>query len=197
MRGRERVRRHRAVIDALQEARIGDIYSDAFQQVWVEVLDPNITQLLEENHISFTPSGITMSPIVCRLITPGEMDLMARIAGLRRQGDISEPSEATMLFAGFNVSKGEYSLLAVTLVGSFANLVGSWIAYAIGYYGRIDVLEKHGKKLHIKPSHLKWADDWFAKYGDAFVPRRRLQRAAFPWRLGVGVTVRDPDPRLE
>ena len=44
--------------------------------------DP-LTQLLEENHIRFTAQGITMSPIVCRLITPGEMDLMARIAGLR------------------------------------------------------------------------------------------------------------------
>ena len=29
------------------------------------------------------------------------------------------PSEATMLFAGFNVSNGEYSLLAATAVGSF------------------------------------------------------------------------------
>ncbi len=44
--------------------------------------DP-VTQLLEENHVRLTPSGITMMPIVCRLITPGEMDLMARIAGLR------------------------------------------------------------------------------------------------------------------
>jgi SAM-dependent methyltransferase len=44
--------------------------------------DP-VTQLLEENHIQLTPSGITLHPIVCRLITPGEMDLMARIAGLR------------------------------------------------------------------------------------------------------------------
>ncbi|NJC96186.1 MAG: SAM-dependent methyltransferase [Anaerolineales bacterium] len=41
------------------------------------------TQLLEENHVQFTAQGITMSPIVCRLITPGEMDLMARIAGMR------------------------------------------------------------------------------------------------------------------
>ena len=56
------------------------------------------------------------------------------------------PSEATMLFAGFNVSKGEYSLVAVTLVGSVANLVGSWVAYAVGYYGRVDILEKHGDK---------------------------------------------------
>jgi len=44
--------------------------------------DP-VTQLLEENHVRFTAQGITMSPIVCRLITPGEMDLMARIAGMR------------------------------------------------------------------------------------------------------------------
>jgi SAM-dependent methyltransferase len=43
--------------------------------------DP-VTQLLEENHITITPDGVKMRPIVCRLITPGEMDLMARIAGL-------------------------------------------------------------------------------------------------------------------
>jgi membrane protein DedA with SNARE-associated domain len=79
------------------------------------------------------------------------------------------PSEATMLFAGFNVSEGHYSLLAVTLVGSFANLVGSWIAYAVGYYGRVDILEKHARKLHIKPSHLAWADRWFERHGDATV----------------------------
>jgi membrane protein DedA with SNARE-associated domain len=79
------------------------------------------------------------------------------------------PSEATMLFAGFNVSNGEYSLLAATAVGSFANLVGSWLAYWIGYVGRIDLLEKHGSKLHIKKSHLDWADRWFERHGDATV----------------------------
>ena len=79
------------------------------------------------------------------------------------------PSEATFLFAGFNVSRGEYSTLAVVAVGTAANVVGSWLAYAIGYYGRVDILEKHGAKLHIKPSHLQWADRWFEKYGDATV----------------------------
>jgi membrane protein DedA with SNARE-associated domain len=79
------------------------------------------------------------------------------------------PSEATMLFAGFNVSNGEYSLAAAVAVGSFANLVGSWLAYWLGYAGRVDVLEKHGRKLHIKKSHLEWADRWFARHGDATV----------------------------
>jgi membrane protein DedA with SNARE-associated domain len=82
---------------------------------------------------------------------------------------IPVPSEATMLFAGFNVSRGEYSLFAATLVGSVANLVGSWIAYWIGRAGRVDILEKHGKKLHIKPSQLAWADRWFERHGSATV----------------------------
>jgi membrane protein DedA with SNARE-associated domain len=79
------------------------------------------------------------------------------------------PSEATMLFAGFNVSNGEYSLFAATAVGSIANLAGSWLAYWVGYIGRVDVLEKHGRKLHIKKSHLDWADRWFERHGDATV----------------------------
>ena len=79
------------------------------------------------------------------------------------------PSEATMLFAGFRVAEGEYTLLAAVLVGSLANLVGSWLAYALGYFGRIDILEKHGRKLHIKKSHLEWADRSFERPGDATV----------------------------
>ena len=79
------------------------------------------------------------------------------------------PSEATMLFAGFNVSKGHYSLFEAVAVGAVANLAGSWIAYWIGYKGRVDLLEKHGSKLHIKKSHLDWADRWFERHGDATV----------------------------
>lgn len=79
------------------------------------------------------------------------------------------PSEATMLFAGFNVSEGNYPFWAAVLVGSVANVIGSWIAYAIGYFGRMDVIEKHGKKLHITPHHLAITDNWFQKHGAATV----------------------------
>ena len=74
------------------------------------------------------------------------------------------PSEAIMLFAGFSVSKGELTLFEIVAAGVLGNLVGSWIAYAVGYYGRLDLLEKN-KLIHLNPKHLKWADDWFAKYG--------------------------------
>jgi membrane protein DedA with SNARE-associated domain len=78
------------------------------------------------------------------------------------------PSEAIMLFAGFSASKGELTLFGIVAAGVLGNLVGSWIAYAVGYYGRIDLLEKN-KLIHISPKHLKWADDWFARYGSATV----------------------------
>jgi membrane protein DedA with SNARE-associated domain len=102
--------------------------------------------------------------VIDALGLPGIFVLM-----LAESACIPIPSEATFLFAGFNVARGEYSLLAVVTVGTFANLVGSWIAYAVGYYGRVDILEKYGSRLHIKPSHLHWADRWFERYGDATV----------------------------
>ena len=79
------------------------------------------------------------------------------------------PSEATMLFAGFNVAEGEYSLFLATFIGVAANVVGSWIAYAVGYFGRVDLIEKHGRKVLIKQHHLQTADRWFERHGDATV----------------------------
>jgi membrane protein DedA with SNARE-associated domain len=74
------------------------------------------------------------------------------------------PSEATMLFAGFNVSEGKYSLFAAVAVGAVANLVGSWIAYAVGYYGRLELLDRY-KIFHVKPEHLALTERWFERYG--------------------------------
>jgi membrane protein DedA with SNARE-associated domain len=102
--------------------------------------------------------------VVDSLGLPGIFVLM-----LAESACIPIPSEATMLFAGFGVSRGDFSLFEVVAIGVAANVVGSWIAYAVGYYGRVDVLERHGRKLHVKPSHLAWADRWFERYGDATV----------------------------
>lgn len=44
--------------------------------------DP-VAQLLVESHLTFTPGGVRLAPIVCRYAWPSELDLMARIAGLR------------------------------------------------------------------------------------------------------------------
>ena len=78
------------------------------------------------------------------------------------------PSEATMLFAGFKVDDGTLTLFGIVAAGVLGNLVGSWIAYAIGYYGRLELVERH-RIFHTNRRYLEWADDWFNRHGDATV----------------------------
>src|ERR671930_735051 len=78
------------------------------------------------------------------------------------------PSEAIMLFAGFNVSEGNMTLFGVVAAGVLGNVVGSLIAYAVGYYGRLELLERN-RVIHINRRHLDRADRWFQRHGAATV----------------------------
>jgi membrane protein DedA with SNARE-associated domain len=81
---------------------------------------------------------------------------------------IPVPSEAIMLFAGFNVSEGNMTLFGIVAAGVLGNLVGSLIAYAAGYYGRLELLDQN-RLIHINKRHLEWADRWFERHGSATV----------------------------
>ena len=81
---------------------------------------------------------------------------------------IPVPSEATMLFAGFNVSQGDMTLFGIVVAGVLGNVVGSWIAYAVGYYGRLELLDRN-RLIHVNRKHLDWADRWFERHGDVTV----------------------------
>lgn len=54
------------------------------------VLDVNqynpVTQILDESHVHLSNNGVRLGPISQRIAFPGELDLMARIAGLRLLG---------------------------------------------------------------------------------------------------------------
>ncbi len=81
---------------------------------------------------------------------------------------IPVPSEAIMLFAGFNVSEGNLTLFGIVAAGSLGNLAGSLIAYAAGYYGRIELLDRN-RLIHVNRRYLDWADRWFERHGSATV----------------------------
>jgi membrane protein DedA with SNARE-associated domain len=78
------------------------------------------------------------------------------------------PSEAIMLFAGFNVSEGNMTLFGIVAAGVLGNLAGSLIAYAAGYYGRLELLERN-RVIHVSRRHLDLADRWFERHGSATV----------------------------
>jgi len=91
------------------------------------------------------------------------------------------PSEIVMLFAGFAVadpgqssSHHHLTLVGIVLAGLLGTMVGSWIAYAVGRGGRLELLERHGAKLHIGPDQIGRADRWFARYGEITVLFGRL-----------------------
>ena len=82
------------------------------------------------------------------------------------------PSEPTMLFAGFNVSEGTYSYWAVVTVAVAANLLGSWIAYGIGWFGRIELLEQHGR---LKAALERIAEQYPQAWAAAGIAREALE----------------------
>jgi len=77
------------------------------------------------------------------------------------------PSEIIMTFSGYVVWQGNtnMTLFGITLIGAFANLLGSLIAYYLGLIGGRPLLEKYGKYILITHSSLERADRWFDKYG--------------------------------
>jgi membrane protein DedA with SNARE-associated domain len=80
------------------------------------------------------------------------------------------PSEVTMPFAGYLVTTGEFSFVAVVVVGAFANLVGSWVAYAIGYFLEetiiLTLIKKYGKFILVTVDEYNHSLKWFNKFGD-------------------------------
>jgi membrane protein DedA with SNARE-associated domain len=86
------------------------------------------------------------------------------------------PSEVVMLFAGFAVADPGQSgahhhltLVGIVLVGLAGTMVGSWVAYAVGRGGRLELLERHGGKLHMGPAQIERADRLFQRYGQSIV----------------------------
>ena len=86
------------------------------------------------------------------------------------------PSEVVMLFAGFAVADPTQShashhmtMTGVILAGLLGTMAGSWIAYAVGRGGRLELLERHGARFHMGPAQIERADRWFARYGDLAV----------------------------
>ena len=68
----------------LRDRQYVDAEAVELDQVRLDVArhDP-ITQLLVESHVSLSVEGVRLNPIVTRYAWPSEMDLMARMAGLR------------------------------------------------------------------------------------------------------------------
>jgi membrane protein DedA with SNARE-associated domain len=84
------------------------------------------------------------------------------------------PSEVTMVFGGFLVSRGRLDFFWVGLLGTLANVLGSWLAYWVGVVGGRPLIERWGKYIFLRKHELDRAEVWFEKHGEAAVFVSRL-----------------------
>jgi len=77
------------------------------------------------------------------------------------------PSEVTMLAGGFYAAEGSLDLFWVGFAGVMGNMVGSWIAYALGRKTGRAVLDRYGRYVLIRSHDVDKAEIWWDKYGEA------------------------------
>ena len=85
------------------------------------------------------------------------------------------PSEIVMPLAGVMIASGKIlhgtnsivSLLLVALAGSIGCLIGSIVAYAVGYSGGRPLMLKYGRYLLISQHDADRADQFFQRWGSA------------------------------
>lgn len=83
------------------------------------------------------------------------------------------PSEITMPFSGSLVVLGTFNFWIVVLVGTVGNLVGSLLAFWLGWWGQETVVRKiivkYGKYLLISEHEYDHSEQWFRKHGEIIV----------------------------
>lgn len=88
------------------------------------------------------------------------------------------PSEIIMPFSGFLASIGKFDLNLVALMGATGNVIGSLIAYAIGFYGHEKLvrrfIRKFGKWILITEKELDETEKLLNKYNGLVVLGSRV-----------------------
>ena len=133
---------------------------------------------------SVTDSLVTLATHIIRDLGLAGVALLTLTSGV-----VGAPgSEPTMLFAGFNVYQGHLTLVGIIVFGVLGDMLGASVAYGIGYWGREELVERHGNKLHISKQRLDRAHRWFDRWGAPVIILSRcipFARAAFPYAAGV------------
>lgn len=79
------------------------------------------------------------------------------------------PSEIVLAYGGYLISIGKVEPIGALIAGVIGGVLAQLFLYWAGYYGGRPFLEKYGKYVLIKPSHLDMAEKWFEKYGSGVI----------------------------
>jgi len=83
------------------------------------------------------------------------------------------PSEITFGFAGVLAGEGHLNIVAVIVVGTIAELIGSFVAYGIGRVGERPLVRRYGRYLLITEADIDRAERFIAGRGIWAIPLGR------------------------
>lgn len=103
------------------------------------------------------------------------------------------PSEVIMLLGGALAATGRLSLVVVIALGALGNLVGSFVAWAVGWAGGRPALRRWGRFVWLEEDDIGRAEAWFDRRGQAAVFFGRLLPVVRTFiSLPAGVARMDP-----
>lgn len=80
------------------------------------------------------------------------------------------PSEITFGFAGVLAGEGKLNIVAVIIVGTVAELIGSYVSYTVGRVGERPLVSRFGRYLLVTERDIDRAERFFAGRGAWAVP---------------------------
>jgi membrane protein DedA with SNARE-associated domain len=84
------------------------------------------------------------------------------------------PSEVILPFTGFLVAMGVMTFGGALVTAEAGALVGAFLAYAVGRWGRDWVTTRAPARLRLDPEYLARLDQWFARHGETIVALARM-----------------------
>ena len=79
------------------------------------------------------------------------------------------PSEIVLSYGGYLIHLGEVNFIGALIAGVIGGTIAQLFIYWIGYYGGRPFIDRYGKYLLIKKSHVDAAEAWFLKYGTGMI----------------------------
>ena len=109
---------------------------------------------------------------------------------------IPTSSELTLGFGGVLASQGTLSLPGVIVAGTAGEIVGAYIAWAVGRAGGRPLVERYGRFVLLSPRDLDRAEAWYGRHerwgvlASRLLPVIRTSSPYRPARPGAGPAFR-------